>query len=79
MLNQHTGFKIAVTVPPGGFPVVEVPPEQVEDVHRLLVERGIGHTLPSRLTRDDPRAPVVIHIGRLWDRQQIQDVLDSAQ
>jgi hypothetical protein len=79
MFNRETGFKIAVQVPPGGFPIVAVPPEQVDDVRRLLAQHGIGHTPESRLMRDDPSEEVVIHIGRLWDRQRIQDVLDSVQ
>jgi hypothetical protein len=77
MLNQDTGFKVAVIVPPGDFPILEVPPTQVERVHQLLVEHGIGHTVGSQLMRDDPDAAVTIHLGRLSDRQQIQDVLDG--
>ena len=77
MLNRDTGFKIAVIFPPGGFPLVEVPQGQVDQVHQLLIENGIGHTVASRLIRDGPGIPVTIHLGRLWDQQRIQGVLDS--
>jgi len=41
-----------VTIPLGGFPIIEVPPDQADQVHHLLIEKGIGHTVASRLMRD---------------------------
>jgi hypothetical protein len=77
MFNQHTGFKIAVIVPLGGFPFFEVPPSQLDQVRQLLIENGIGHTVGSRLIRDGPAVAVAIHISKLWGRERIQHVLDS--
>jgi len=69
--------RILVTIPPGGFPIIEVPPDQADQVHQLLIEKGIGHTVASRLMRDNPLTPLSIHFGKLWNREQIQDALDS--
>jgi len=80
MFNCHTGFKIAAQAPLGGAPYVIVPDEQVAEVHRLFVETGIGHTVGNRpAEHNDEGVEQVIHIGRLWDLERIQDALDSVQ
>lgn len=78
MFNCHTGFKIAVQAPVGSAPFIVVPTEQVNAVDQLLFDKGIGHTLGNRLTEREDREQV-IHVGKLWDLQQIQDALDSVQ
>lgn len=78
MLNKHHGFKVAVIVPATGFPFVVVPPHQVDDVHRLLNEHGIGHALPPDRGGNAGNEQV-INIARLWEREWVQDVLDSVQ
>ena len=79
MFNRYHGFKIAVIASPGGFHFVEVPPEQADDVRRLFLAHGIGHTVGNRRPgHDEDSDGLVIHIGNLWDQQQIQDALDSA-
>jgi len=80
MLNQDTGFKVAVQVKYDSGPYVVVPDRQVDEVDRLLHENGIGHSIAHRLSRRDAEVhEQVIHIGRISDLQDAQDVLDSVQ
>jgi hypothetical protein len=74
MYNQRTRFKIQVGLSGDGFPFVTVPREQVDQVQQLFTASGIGHTVPPPQT-DQPQQ--IIQIGRLFDREQVQDVLDS--
>lgn len=80
MLNQLTGFKIAVIAPPDCPPLVIVPAAQVEDVRELFMRRGIDHAVGAeRLPPTEAHDHRVIHVGTLWDRETVQDVLDSVQ
>jgi hypothetical protein len=56
-------------------PFVNVPSHQVNRVHQVLVDNAIGHTIDPLIDLKDGRR--VIHVGVLWDRQVIQDLLDG--
>jgi hypothetical protein len=44
-------------------------------VHQLLTERGIGHTVDDSGTMANEEQ--MIHVGKMWDVERVQDVLDS--
>jgi hypothetical protein len=79
VINRRTGFKIAVVGKPGRSPFVVVPAEQLSNVRRVLNRKGIGHTVSSVIDGLDgpPNHLVMVHIGEPWDRERVQDALDS--
>lgn len=79
MHNQDTGFKVVVHLLLGSGPYISIPPQQVERVHQLLTEHGIGHTLPEPTSGSEDGGEVSIQVGRMYDVERIQDILESVQ